>query len=256
MATTTHFACTLCGKCCHDLKLPLSVDESLVWLERGGTVQVLTEAIPWPAEPAADNGPAWHKRRRSFAAKSGVQPIRVIVTLVAAFDGPCPHLGADMRCAAYERRPRVCRMYPAEVNPYVRLAPVNKACPPEAWALKHPVLEHAGRLLDAETVELIRQSRDADAQDQGIKERLVASLGYSTAALSNEGYVVYAPRPATALEALRGAASDASSSSPNRAPSDWTFISGQPGTIEALLSIEAKAIHRLHLEGSAFRYLG
>lgn len=261
-ATSTRFACTQCGKCCHNLKLPLSVGESLAWLERGGAVQVLTEAIPWPTEPAPDNGPAWHKRRRSFTATSGIQPIRVIVTLVAAFDGPCPHLGDDMRCGAYEQRPRVCRIYPAEINPYVRLAPAEKACPPEAWAQDRPVLERAGRLLDAETVELIRQSRDADARDQGVKERLVALLGYATAALANEGFVVYSPQPATVLEALQRAASGASPSSlalpasTNRAWSDWTFVSGVPSTIETLISIEAKAVHCSHIEGGALNYLG
>ena len=256
MAETLHFSCTLCGKCCHDLKLPLSVSESISWLRRGGVVQVLTEAMPWPVEPPADDGPAQHKRRRSFAATSGNQPIRVIVTLAASFDGPCPHLRDDMRCGAYEARPRVCRIYPAEVNPYVKLMPTGKACPPQAWTEQHPAFERAGRILDDQTVEIIRQSRDADAQDAPLKERFVALLGYTKAALSNEGFAVYTPQPAAAREALEVVAAQASRSSLDRVSSNWTFVSNQRDTIEALVSIEARATADTKDDDGAFRYLG
>lgn len=37
---------------------------------------------------------------------------------IAALDKPlglvCPHLGPDARCTIYERRPQVCRDYPAD----------------------------------------------------------------------------------------------------------------------------------------------
>jgi len=55
------FDCTLCGQCCHNLKLTLTVAEAMRWLEDGNQVQVLTEAIPWPDEPAADDLPALYK---------------------------------------------------------------------------------------------------------------------------------------------------------------------------------------------------
>ena len=218
-------------------------------------MEVLIEAVPWPCEPAAENGPAQHKRRRSFAARSGIQPIRVIATLVAAFEGPCPRLGDDMRCTAYEERPRVCRIYPAEVNPFMMLAPSNKACPPEAWKVEHPILERAGRIVNSDTVELVRQSRDADAQDVPIKERFVVMLGYDATALSNEGFVRYAPQPATALAALEAVVSTCSSPPADDAASEWTFVSDQTDTVETLVSIDAKAQRALDVEGQGFRYL-
>src|ERR1700693_384857 len=110
-----HFGCTKCGKCCHDLKLPLTVSEAIIWLAEGSEVQIICEAVPWPAEPAADDQKAAHRRRRSFAASSGAPPTRVFRMLAAHFSGACPNLLADMRCAIYERRPLVCRNYPAEI---------------------------------------------------------------------------------------------------------------------------------------------
>ena len=138
------FECTMCGNCCHDLRLPLTVAEALAWLGRGNEVQILCEALPWPEEPAADNLQAAHKRRRSFAAMSGSLPTRIVVILTGAFVGPCPNLQADMRCRIYEERPFVCRIYPAEINPFIELVPANKGCPPEAWTPGLAPLVRAG----------------------------------------------------------------------------------------------------------------
>jgi hypothetical protein len=41
-----HFDCTQCGRCCHNLKLPLSVDEAKRWAKNGHEVQLLIEATP------------------------------------------------------------------------------------------------------------------------------------------------------------------------------------------------------------------
>jgi Predicted Fe-S-cluster oxidoreductase len=149
MTTDLNFACTMCGDCCHNLRLPLSVNEAIRWLECGGDVQVLCEAMPWPVEPSTDDGQVQHRRMRSFAAESGELPIRVMVTVAAAFDGACPHLQPDMRCGAYEARPNVCRIYPAEVNPFIELMLAHKACPPEAWAADRPSLIKGGRIVDS-----------------------------------------------------------------------------------------------------------
>lgn len=92
------FECTKCGKCCHDLRLPLTVTEAMAWLERGNDVQILCDAAPWPKEPPEDNLPAAHRRRRSFAAVSGSLPTRVVVILASAYEGPCPHHQQKMRC--------------------------------------------------------------------------------------------------------------------------------------------------------------
>src|SRR5580692_6123246 len=148
----------MCGKCCYGLRLPLTVAEALAWMGRGNEVQILCEALPWPEEPAADNLQAAHKRRRSFAAMSGSLPTRIVVILTGAFAGPCPNLQADMRCGIYEERPLVCRIYPAEINPFIQLEPAAKGCPPEAWTPGLAPLMRAGQLVDATTADLIERS--------------------------------------------------------------------------------------------------
>ena len=34
-----NFECTACGKCCHYLRLALTIAEAIVWLERGGHME-------------------------------------------------------------------------------------------------------------------------------------------------------------------------------------------------------------------------
>ncbi|WP_414448262.1 YkgJ family cysteine cluster protein [Burkholderia sp. 22PA0099] len=269
-----HFSCTRCGQCCHDLRLPLAVDEAAAWLARGGAVQVFCDAIPWPAEPPGDPVLVRHRRQRSFAAHCGALPVRVSVTLVAAFAGACPHLRADLTCGAYEQRPRVCRIYPAEVNPAVSLDPAAKACPPEAWAASQPVFQRAGTLVDAQTADLIAQSRHADAQDRMTKAYLCAELGYDRAALANEGFVIYSPdraRLRAALDTAREAASNArvagedggdggngiETSRDPRSPHAWRYVSNRSATLDTLREIDADA-ERVGTQqaGDAFSYLG
>ncbi|WP_459622364.1 YkgJ family cysteine cluster protein [Burkholderia sp. 3C] len=257
---SVHFSCTMCGRCCHDLRLPLAVDEAITWLSRGGEVQLFCDAVPWPEEPPADNLLAQHRRRRSFAAQCGTLPVRVAVTLVAAFAGPCPHLRADMACGAYEQRPRVCRIYPAESHPALALDPASKACPPEAWAADRPVLMTEGRLVDAATAELIAQSREADQRDRLAKAYLCAQLGYDTAALANEGFAVYSPaREAlrAALEAAQLAAAHSDGSAEPHSPYPWRYVTNRASTLATLLSIDAPArLADTAPAGAAPAYLG
>jgi Fe-S-cluster containining protein len=147
MTMDLNFACTMCGNCCHNLRLPLSVNEAIRWLERGGDVQVFCEAMPWPVEPSTDDGQAQHRRIRSFAAESGELAIRVMVTVVAAFDGACPHLQPDMRCGGYEARPNVCRIYPAEINPFIEPMPTHKACPPRQNTCRPDRIHEPGAMM-------------------------------------------------------------------------------------------------------------
>ncbi len=127
-----HFNCTQCGRCCRDTRVPLTASEAVAWLNRGHEVQLLCEASPWP--PALDSEPrALHFKRRSFTVASGSMPARVVVILVANVVGDCPNLLPSRRCGIYEIRPLVCRIYPAEVNPFVILERDKKACPQEAW---------------------------------------------------------------------------------------------------------------------------
>ena len=248
-----HFGCTMCGKCCHGLKLPLGANEALAWVERGGSVQVLCEAIPWPGEPSVDDLPAQHKRRRSFEASSGELPIRVVAILVAAFEGACPNLQPDMRCGIYEERPVVCRIYPAEINPFVTLMPERKACPPEAWAHEQPVLVSQNRVVDAETFALIQQSRAMDVRDADIKQRLCTYLGIAETALSNEGFVIHSPPAELMTAALKQALGDGNADVERAA---WTFISNRGETFDTLSSIGAFGRHAPEPGASAFEYLG
>jgi Fe-S-cluster containining protein len=247
-----HFDCTMCGKCCHGLKLPLSIDEAITWVTRSGEVQILCEAIPWPEEPPADDLQAQRKRRRSFAAASGDLPIRVIVTLAASFDGACPHLGADFRCGNYELRPRVCRIYPAEVNPFVELMPQGKACPPEAWSEDKPLLMKANRLVDAQTQVLIDESRAADVGDVGRKAFLCAELGVDSTSLANEGFAIYSPERGRMLAALQRAVLVGDSDVPL---SQWTLVSNRSLSVETLAEIGAVGV-LASVPSEGFSYLG
>lgn len=233
------FDCTMCGRCCHGLRLPLSMAEAVGWLRDGHEVQLFCEAIPWPSEPPADNLPAAHKRRRSFEAMSGTLPIRVIVTLMASFDGPCPNLQADQRCGIYDRRPATCRIYPAEVNPFIALDPRAKLCPPEAWTGETPILEDDGRWANADLAATIVCSRDADAYDAALKRELCALLGCATAALSNEGMVIHSPTRARLMSAL-----DAALSGDGRGSVDtdisWQLVTNRRQTLDALREIDAR----------------
>jgi Fe-S-cluster containining protein len=219
------------------------VDEAIDWLQDGGNVQVFCEAIPWPEEPPADNLLAQYKRGRSFAAQSGDLPIRVAVTLVASFEGPCPNLQADMRCGAYTKRPRVCRIYPAEVNPFVKLVPGNKACPPEAWSTNTTILIASDTVADPEVARYIAESRNADRQDAGAKAAVCARLAISTAALANEGFVIHSPDRDAMLDALRAVReSEASGSLQVNAATPWHFVTNRTATRKALDETAALAM--------------
>lgn len=247
------FECTMCGKCCHDLRLPLTVTEAVAWLQRGSNVQILCEALPWPTEPPADNLLAAHKRRRSFAAMSGSLSTRVLVTLAAGYAGPCPNLQPDMRCGIYGQRPLVCRIYPAEINPFIELEPTHKACPPDAWTPGLPSLLRAGTLVDEGMLALIQQSRDADVNDLPIKQQLCTLLGIDQAAVSNEGFVAHSPDRFNLLAALQQASDERGMA---ELPQTWRFISNRRPTVDALVSVGAVA-SLVNADRSAdFEYLG
>jgi Fe-S-cluster containining protein len=247
------FECTMCGKCCHDLRLPLTVTEAVAWLERGNDVQILCDASPWPEEPPEDNLRAAHRRRRSFAAMSGALPTRVVVILTGAYTGPCPNLQPDMRCGIYEQRPLVCRIYPAEISPFVELTPMHKACPSDAWMPGLPPLLRAGKLVDAGILPLIQQSRDTDANDVPIKQQVCALLDIDHAAMWNEGFVAYSRDRVDLLAALHQASSEPAV--PTRS-STWRFVSNRRTMVDTLVSAGALG-SLVHANSTAgFEYLG
>ncbi|WBO23582.1 YkgJ family cysteine cluster protein [Sphingomonas abietis] len=246
-----HFDCTMCGQCCHGLRLPLSLAEARLWLDKGGTVQLMCEAHPWPEEPADGDALGHYRRARTFAAQSGGLPVRIMVTLVAAFAGPCPFLLPDMRCGNYAERPRVCRIYPAEMNPFAVLKPAGKACPPEAWNDANPLLARNGEAVAPETVAIVAAARATSIEDGRAKERLCADLGIAVAALGNEGYVAHSPNPA----ALRAALAGLENARPFRSVA-WTVASNRSATIAMLEAAGAQSLLAADGDAGASDYIG
>jgi Fe-S-cluster containining protein len=247
-----HFGCTQCGKCCRDTKVPLSVAEAVEWLNRGDEVQLLCEASPWPEALDGDSRAA-HFKRRSFAVMSGSMPTRVVVMLVANVVGACPNLLSDMRCGIYEDRPLVCRIYPAEINPFVALKRENKECPPEAWTEDLPLLQRGGVLTDNVISRDIEKSRAADIFDAELKGRLCRALNVAHAALVHEAVLVYSPNTQTLLSALSSTIATDSSQAP---AAHWRFVSDQQQTVATLAKSGADALHLSGAAAASFQYLG
>ncbi len=245
------FECTACGKCCHDLRLPLTIGEAVDWLERGGQMELICEAIPWPVEPEPGNAQADYRKARSVPAMSGSLPVRISIILAGAFAGACPNLRADMRCGIYEERPLVCRIYPAEINPFVSLTPENKACPSDAWQNKP--LQRQGIIVDEATRQLIDRSRSAAEREASLRMRICLALGLNEIALANEGFVIHAPDSA-ALLAVLGKIRTAPEFSD--ATTQWAFISNRGATVDTLASVGATALLAESANATHFRYHG
>jgi len=231
-----HFDCTQCGRCCHNLKLPLSVEEAIRWAGRGHQVQFLIEAAPAFEEPAATS-PERFRYERSFPAVSGTIPIRVNAILVAAFEGACPHLRPDMLCGNYEERPRVCRIYPAEISPNIVLAPSSKACPTEAWSEDLPILLENGAVVDPALAMLIDAHRVATLADVSVKAHACHVLDIAKTAFANEGYAVHSPEPARLVEVLTAAPRENPELSE---PRQWIFLTNRRATMDMLGQVEAR----------------
>jgi len=246
------FKCTECGQCCRDTKIPLTVAEAINWLNRGHDVQLICEASPWPA--ALDAEPkALHFKRRSFAVMSGSMPTRIVVMLVANVVGACPNLLPNSRCGIYEDRPLVCRIYPAEINPFVALKRENKACPPEAWTQDQPLLQRGGAPVDEVICQDIELSRAADILEADLKSRLCHALNVVDTALVHEAVLVYSPTAETLLSALAFAIATDSAHEP--AP-QWRFVSEQPETLATLTQLGGIALHLRDAEATSFQLLG
>ena len=244
---TIHFDCTQCGRCCHDLRLPLSVDEAIGWAHDGNMVELLCEATPWPEAPEPHDLARNHKQSRTSEARCGALPVRIDIILVAAFKGACPHLQADMRCGNYARRPRTCRIYPAEANPTVELMPAQKACPPEAWAADQPLFFDSGHVVPRDIRMLVEAHQATARQDAWPKAAACEELGISTAALANEGIAVFSPPPAQLVDILEKVRAD------NRQPASdqqWTIVTNRRTTYELLDGVGAPA--RMVRSGESF----
>lgn len=173
--------------------------------------------------------------------------------LTATHAGPCPNLLDDLRCAIYDERPLVCRIYPAEVNPFVPLVPGGKQCTPDAW--QQTPFVRGGTIVDANTRENIARSRAASEAETPLRARLCAALGIDTAAVANEGFAIHAPPAATLLAALTAlrAAEPAPSGADDAIA--WTLVSNRTSTVDALVSVGATS-QRAGSRSPHARYLG
>ena len=256
-----HYACTKCGKCCHGLKIPLTVAEAGDWLADGNPVQIVCEArFPEGGSGAPVVGTDILKTAqfasRSFAARTGATATRVVATLVANNVGACANLGADFGCRIYGRRPLVCRIYPAEVNPLIALNPASKACPPEAWAAERPLFARGGKLMDAALREDIRRWRATIGADVEVMRRICWALALKDAALFEEGIVIHSP-PRELLRAALGAARQTPDSGADAAArDDWRLASDRPERLAALRDHGALACDSRELDPSRSEYIG
>ena len=233
------FTCTMCGKCCHDHSLPLTLDEAVMWLQDGGNLRLLCEAAAWPTPPAPDDEQAAYRKRRSFAARSGGKSIHVVAMLVGVIRGPCQNLGPDMRCRIYERRPLVCRIYPAEVNPFYEFDTGRKACPPEAWT-QGPTLIADGDPVDRDTLALIAEARRRDAEDAPRKRHVCRALGIDVASIAGEGFAVHLRNTSAVLQALQAAKTAPTDDAPD--DTEWRLYSPNAATVEMLRSAGFDAV--------------
>ena len=188
-----------------------------MWAADGGQVIVLVEAflgngLGLPAQQRE------HAERRSALVRSGTIDAHVAITFAAYNVGPCRNLDEDNLCRIYERRPLVCRIYPAEINPHIPLTPAAKDCPPESCQ-QRPVLIAGGELVDQALVELIQRSRQAGCDDIGIKDAICEMLGIRTTALNGDGFTAYLPN----IEAFAAVIDQVTAQPLTMAPSEWVF---------------------------------
>ena len=228
----------------------MTVTEAIDWLCDGHQVQVICEASPWIP---GDEERAAHLMQRSFAAASGTMQIRMVVTLVANINGACPNLLADSRCGIYERRPLVCRIYPVETNPFIRLETAKKGCPPEAWSAEHPLLQRDGRVVS----ELIRDDvlrwREANVADVRMKLKLCAALNIADASVAQEGFLIHSPPMAELLNAL---SDDREEGEGGADGAQWRLLSDRDDTLARLAQEGADFSHPRNVNAMDFEYIG
>ncbi len=240
-----HFECTQCGRCCHDLRLTLSVAEARVWAGRGHRVDLLVEGWPWPDNGALDDPVMQWRRVTTFAAWVGDVPFRINLRLVARHDGACPHLLPDMRCGNYDARPRICRIYPLESRPFEAMVPERRLCPPEAWESGMPVLERDGTAADDHATAILAAHRAAMVTDVSVRQRLAGVLGFFDTAMAGEGFAVCEVAPWALLEAL-----EAAEMGWGDGPDAWSIVTNREMTRAMLENLECPA--RLVAAGEGF----
>lgn len=207
-AVPLRFNCVGCGACCRGRYVPLTLDETRQWLDRGHRVGVLIEAFAKddPVNPAERFD---HNSRRAVTVRSGQAEIYLSVVFAGDALSDCPNLGPDNMCTIYSERPLVCRIYPMEINPFIALDPSNKDCPSEAWEPTGDVVINEAGEVGNDIARLIMASRQADASDALTKARICERLGFDVAGWKGDGFAVYQPDIAQMQAALMAEQADA-----------------------------------------------
>ncbi|MGK3119374.1 YkgJ family cysteine cluster protein [Pseudomonas corrugata] len=193
------FACNGCGICCKGRLIPLTLNETRQWLQRGHEVAIILEAFDestWALEPRHYA----HSAQRAVEVTSGDARIRVVAVLAGNALQQCQNLGEDDRCGIYEERPLVCRIYPMEINPFIILRTENKICPPEVW--EEGEILFTDRIVDPLLADQVERSRQADRDDAQAKIAVCETMGLNVAAWKGNALTVYLPDRAQLVEAI------------------------------------------------------
>ncbi len=182
------FACNGCGVCCKGRLIPLTLYETRQWLKRGHEVAILLEAfdeLNWSSSLQE----LAHAKGRAVEVISGDASIHVIAVFAGNALNSCQNLGENNLCSIYDDRPLVCRIYPAEINPFITLDPASKICPPEVWDEGEVLF--TDRIIDPILENQIERSRKADREDARAKIALCEILGLNVAAWKGNAFTVY-----------------------------------------------------------------
>lgn len=206
MATdAVHFACNGCGACCKERLIPLTLEEAGQWLERGGHVAIMLEAFASENKPVNPAQYA-HNVSRGAQVDCGSSAVHVIAIFAGNALTQCPNLKPDNLCGIYEQRPLVCRIYPAEISPFIKMNAADKICPPEVWGTGELIHSDGGPtgVLPA----LIERSRANDRHDAQAKIAICESMGLTTAAWKDNALAIYLPDREQLMTSMREVAAD------------------------------------------------
>lgn len=169
-----------------------------------------------------------HAAGRAVEVRCGNSLVRVVAVFAGNALVQCQNLGDDGRCGIYEERPLVCRIYPAEVSPFITLDPQHKICPPEVW--EEGEVLFTDRIVDPVLADQIERSRHADREDAQAKIALCETLGLNVAAWKGNALAVYLPDRLQLDEAI--ARYDAGNVQPGR--SNWKVRADAPALRQQL----------------------
>ena len=135
----------------------------------------------------------------------------------------------------------------------MQLEPAKKCCPPEAWTDDQPLIQRDGELIDPRVREDVQRWRDADGSGAHIMRRLCAALQLDTAAVADEGFLVYSPDAAVLSTALAAALPDCDDGTPSP---PWRFVTNRAQTLASLAARGALCSLAGEIGNARFEYLG